>query len=655
MTNPVAERPRSFIEAFKGRDPRLLFFYFALAMALSVLAGGLLYQQLLRQDEALEKEKFQSQIRVVVPGPRGNLYDREGRLLVGNRPRFAAVLNLDELRHEFRREYLTVRRAYRQNNDKDLPNETQISHIARFTVVDRYLQQVNRALGRDATVDAQRLQRHFAAKRLLPYTLIDDLKPEEYARLLEQLPVNSPLQVYVSSVRYYPYKSAAAHVLGYVSIQDDVEVTDDFPGEGLPTFKLEGSVGKNGLEAKFDPQLQGESGGTIYRIDPARYRVAPLTKRLPIQGNNLVSSLDIDLQLAAEEEMELTELKGSAVAMDIATGEVLVMSSKPDYDLNLFAPRLSATAAKDIEERGAWLNRAIQGVYPPGSSFKILVAIAGLRAGVIQPQSSVNCTGYYAVGRRLFPCHDGHAHHEIALPQAIARSCNVFFYAHGIEMGPEVIANEARRFGFGKRTGIELPHESGRTLVPDPAWRREARDLPWTPGDTANVSIGQGEMQVTPLQMAAFTASFARREVHTQPSLIHLPNRPRQRSAPIGLSDEEYAAIVRGMEEVTKMPSGTARSTFDLPRMRIPNLRVAGKTGTAQQRSPEGTINFAWFICFAPVEDPQIAIAVAMEGDTPGEEAGGGTFAAPIARAILKKWWEKRAATPAQSTNVAAR
>jgi penicillin-binding protein 2 len=638
MAEHVAERPRSFIEAFKARDPRLFFFYFAIAAGLFVLAGGLVYQQLLRQDDAREKEKSQSQIRVIVPGPRGNLYDREGRLLVGNRPRFAAVLNLDELRSEFRREYLTVRRAYRQADDRDLPNETQISHIARFTVVDRYLQQINQALGRNATLEAPRLQRHFAAKRLLPYTLIDDLQPDEYARLLEQLPVNSPLQVYVSSVRHYPYKSAAAHALGYVSIEDDVELAADFPGAGLQTFKLEGSIGKNGLEARFDRQLQGEAGGTIYRIDPARYRVAPLAKRLPIQGNNLVTSIDIDLQQAAEQHLESLGLNGAIVAMDVQTGEVLTLASKPDFDLNLFAPRLSAATAADINERGAWLNRAVQGIYAPGSAFKILISIAGMRAGVIETDSHVQCFGGIRVGNRFAVCNNHNERGEMTLRQSIAKSCNVFFYEHGMEMGPDVIAAEARRFGFGQPTGIDLPHESRRTLVPDPQWKRRERGEPWVGGDTTNYSIGQGDLLVTPLQMAAFTASFARGQTRTVPTLIHAPDRPPQRTEAIGLSPAQYAAIVQGMEECVL--AGSARR-LSIPALKLPNLRIAGKTGTAQARTTEGRINLAWFICFAPVENPQIAIAVMIEGGA-GEETGGGTFAAPAAHPVLKAWWDKQ-------------
>ena len=406
------------------------------------------------------------------------------------------------------------------------------------------------------------------------------------------------------------------------------------------TFKMVGAEGRNGLEAQFDEKLQGEAGGTIYRVDPGGYRVESLERRLPVQGDNLITSLDLDLQLAAEERMRDYEMAGAAVALDIHTGEVLVMASLPDYDLNDFSPRLSQATATDINDRGAWLNRAVQGLYPPGSSFKILVAAAGMHQGVIAPDSETRCNGHYRVGNRLFPCHDGHAHGPIQLQTAIAKSCNIFFYEHGLEIGAEALATEARRYGFGRRTNIDIPHENNGTLVADPAWKKARRGASWTPGDTANMSIGQGFLIVTPLQMATFTASVARGQTTTVPYMTHNPARPRQATEPMGLSPTDYAALLAGMEECTI--SGTSRTSFTtIPSMRIPGLRVGGKTGTAQKRTPEGTVNFAWFICFAPIDRPQIAIAVMIEGDTPGEETGGGSFSAPVAHDILKKWAEK--------------
>lgn len=634
----LAERSGSLVETHRGYDPRIVLFYFILAALLLTLGGGLAYQQLFKTDLYHERERVQNQRRVLVPGPRGNIFDRQGRLLVGNRPRFAVVLYLDELRSEFRREYIRVRRNYRQTGDKDLPSSSQMEQIARASVVQRYLDQVNAILGRHEQVDSVDLRKHFRRELLLPYTLIGDLAPEEYARLIESLPVRSPLQVYTSSTRYYPFGSAAAHTLGYVSINPDID-DENVPGEDLTTFKMKGSIGKTGLEAQFDATLQGESGGTIFRVDPAGYRVnPPLEKRLPVQGRSITTSIDIDLQLAAEAAIEITEMPGAAVALDVRTGEVLALASQPGYNLEDTSPVITRATFADIESRGAWLNRAVQGLYPPGSTFKFITAIAGLRKGTINVDSEIECTGYFAVGRnRLMPCHGGHGHGHMTFPNSLTMSCNVFYYKYGIETGIESIAAEARRFNLHRPTGIELPFETRRMVIGDIDWKKKVHDQGWFPGDTANSSIGQGFLAVTPLQMAAATASFARGELHTTPTVLHDPNRPAQRSEPIGITSAQYAAMIRAMEECTLR--GTARV---LQINKIPDLRIGGKTGTAQVRTPQGTLNLAWFICFAPVEKPEIAIAVMIEGDTPGEEVGGGRIAAPVAQSILRKWKEKK-------------
>ncbi len=634
----------SLVETHKGYNPRVIVFYLFIAALLLILGGGLAYQQLLRSDTFHESERKQNQRRILVPGPRGNIYDRDGRPLVANRPRFAVTLYLGELRKEFRTEYIRIRKAYRETGDKDLPSSSQMERIARFTVVERYLGQVNRVLGRQEKLDSEDLNKHFRQQLLLPYLLVDDLETHEYAKLIEQLPVTSPVQVYSSSIRDYPAGSIAAHTLGYVTANDAIEASEDFPGAELTTFKMKGTLGREGLEARFDPLLQGETGGAIYRVDPSGYRInPPLSKRQPVHGRNLRTSLDADLQREAEKSMIDTDLAASAVAIDVRTGEVLVLASKHDYDLTSFIPRLGHDAARDITERGAWLNRATHGLYPPGSAFKILTAIAGLRAQTIDPGVLLNCPGFYQVGGRKFPCHDGHAHGEVNLATAIEKSCNVFFYKHGLDMGVEALAGEARRHGFGRPTGIEIPETRG-TLVPDPAWMKARRDTRWFPGNTANLSIGQGDLLVTPLQMATFTASVARDELITTPTLLHEPNRLAQHTPRSGLTSAHYAALIAGMEACTV--TGTAK-VLQSPFMKIPGLRIAGKTGTAQKQTPKGTINFAWFICFAPVDNPKIAIAVVVEGDTPGEETAGGRYAVPVARAILKKWDEKQKNPPA--------
>ena len=636
----LAEKTGGLVESHKGYDPRIIVFYFVLAALLLTLVGGLAYQQLIRTDVHQDSERQQNQRRIIVPGPRGNITDREGRVLVGNRPRFAVVLYLDELKRELRREHVRIHDNYTEAGEKkDVPSYSQLEQIARVSVVQRYLDQVNAILHRDTKVDARTLKRHFERELLLPYTLIDNLEPADYARLVERLPVRSPLQVYTSSTRHYPYGSAAAHTLGYVRSDTDV-TAEDFPGEDLMTFKMKGNAGKDGLEKQFESSLQGEAGGSIYRVDPAGYKVnPPLEKRLPVQGKNLATSLDIDLQLVAEKA--IGDQTGAAVALDVATGEVLVLASKPDYNLNDFSPRATAAVVAQMNEQGAWVNHALNDFYPPGSTFKILTSIAALRRGTINPDEPItDCVSVIHIGTKAFVCDNRRGHHGLVLlREAIAKSCDIYYYEAGRLTTPEIVAAEARRFHLDRRTEIELPGENRRMIIPDPAWKRRERDEPWVGGDTANMSIGQGDVLVSPLQMACFVASVARNEVWTQPTLLHRADAPRQRTESIGLTPAQRLALLEGMEGCTLPPGGTARGVFALEGMRPPGVRIAGKTGTAQI---PGKKNAAWFICFAPIEKPEIAIAVMIVGDTAGESLEGGRYAAPVAAVILKKYFETK-------------
>jgi penicillin-binding protein 2 len=628
------------IETHSARNPRLFLFYGLLAAMLALLVGGVAYQQLYRALRYSERERMQNQRRVIAPGPRGNIYDRDGKVLVGNRPLFSVVLNLDELRGEFRAEYRSVKANYEKLPAAEHPDPEQLTRIARTSVAQRYLDQVNFILNRHATVNPAELKRHIDQTLLLPFVLLDDLAPEEYSRLIERLPVKSPLQVYTSSTRSYPYGSVAAHTLGYSGVNND-PVADDFPGDDLQTFKMKGTIGRDGLEKVFDEQLQGESGGAIYLVDNAGYRGEPLPmeKRLPVQGKSITTSLDIELQLAAETAMQ--GRTGAVVAIDVRTGEVLVLASKPDYDPLTRKPNLEPD--QDLEKSGVWINRTIQGQYPPGSTFKVITAIAGLRSGAIVPGESKSlCPGYLMVGNRRFPCWNHNGHGERELVTAIRDSCNVFFYKYGLETGPELIAAEAKRFGYNHPTGIELPSEFRTPHVADPAWKLANMKERWQPGDTANIAIGQGDTLISPLQAACFTASLARGETETKPTILHDPDRPAQHTAPIGLSPGDYRAILEGMNQCYQI--GTARLA------RVDGLSGAAKTGTAQK----GRIELAWTIAFAPLEDPQIAIVVVLEG-AEDVRFGGGVNAAPVAQAILAAWKAKRERPPEEAVNFKVR
>jgi len=638
-----------------------MFFYFVIAALLLVLVSGLGYRQLLRGGSYTEREKIQNQRRLLVPGPRGNIYDREGRLLVGNRPRFAVVLNLAELREEFRREYISIVRAYRDSEKEgdiaraDRPRPEQLERISRATVVGRYLDLVNQILGRDTKLDTRNLERHFAQQLLLPYILIDELEPEEYARLIERLPVASPLQVYTSSMRNYPYGSLAAHTLGYIVINDDIPM-EDFPEESLKTFALKGTLGKDGLERQHDLTLQGETGGSIYRVDPAGFKIdPPLERHLPVQGSNLMTSLDLDLQQAAEDGMTaLGKMNGAVVALDVHTGEVLAMASRPDFDLNATSPRITQALVDQLNDEGGWLNRATSGLYPPGSTFKLITTMAGLRSGALDPaESTANCTGSMKIGGRNFTCDNGDGDHGVLnLPEAIAASCDIFFYTYGLKVGPDNIAAEAARFHLDRPTGIDLPGETSHMIIPSTAWKKQMMTESWFAGDTANMAIGQGFIRVTPLQMACFAASLARGETTTVPTLVHEPDRPTQHTEPIGLTPAQYHAVLEGMIGCTQ-PGGTAAVLTTVKGLRVPGVHIAGKTGTAQVRIKEGNTDIAWFICFAPAENPEIAMAVAVEGDTPGESFGGSSYAAPIASRVLQAYFAKKSRLPAASITAA--
>lgn len=638
----LADRSGNLLESHKGYDPRIVLFYGIIALLLLILIGGLAYQQLVQTDTYAERERKQNQRRILIPGPRGNIYDRHGTLLVGNDHNFSVLLHLDELRKEFEREVVRIRKNFTDSEGKkEVPTSDQLRQLARRSVVQRYLDRVNVILRRTEKVDAKDLERHFRAHLLLPYKLLDKLSSEEFSRLIEQLPVNSPLEVFASHVRTYPQGAAAAHTLGYVRPTTEI-VADDFDGDDLTTFKAEGVSGIAGLEKQFNEYLTGEPGGRIYRVDPRGYRInQPLQERKPKQGNHLFTSLDIELQAIAEEQ--IGDQRGAAVAIDVATGEVLVLASMPNYNLQDFSPRATQATVDKMNELNVWENQAINGFWPPGSTFKILTSIAGLRAGVLDPDHPITtCAGAIRVGGRLFVCDNQRGHHgEVLLREAIARSCDIYYYEAGKRMTDLVLAAEARRFHLDRATGIELPKQQDRMIVPDRDWKARERQEqgPWGVGDTYNTSIGQGFLLTTPLQMACFAASVARNEVWTQPTLVHRPDAPRQKHPSIGLTPEQRTALIEGM--IGTVEYGTAGPMLG-PRgpMRVSGVTIAGKTGTAQI---PGKRNAGWFICFAPADDPQIAMAVMIEGDTAGETVGGGMFAAPIAASVLKKYFEKKA------------
>jgi penicillin-binding protein 2 len=632
----------SQFDVHRGENPRILFFFWIIIVATMVLMVGLGWRQLVASRKYEEIEKRQTERRIYIPGPRGDIYDRKGNLLVGNRAHYSAVIYLDDLRPEFRLEYSSIIREERSRLDEiyqatseaerpeqpPLPDYSQLQWVARQNVIQRYIDEINRITGREDSLSSRKVIRHFNEQLLLPLPLVEDLKPDEYARLVEQVPVASPIKIHTGTARYYPYGSAAAHALGYVqNVSPDPE---ELPDDGLKTFTFKKKIGKTGLERTFNNRLSGTAGTEIWRVDPLGFQDTRLEMVAPQQGENLITSIDIDIQLAAE--TALGERKGAAVAIDVKTGEVLTIASHPAFDLNTLSPYIPRKTFDEINERGAWLNRAVQLSYPPGSTFKILTTIAGMRANTIGPDTTHDCQGAYRVGNRVFRCHARNGHGIVDTAAAIEGSCNVYYYAEGLRMGIDVLSAEAKRFGLHVKTGIELPFETSRLVVPSKEWKREHVKAGWVPGDTANTAIGQGFLLVTPLQMATFMASLSRGETRTQPTLLaHAADDVKQVNhggEPIGLNQGEWDDLWEGMRRVVG-PDGTGRL------VQIEGLSIAGKTGTADFRAHGEEVNLAWFIGCAPAEDPQIAVAVMVEGSSAADSFHGGSTAGPVAKDIF--------------------
>lgn len=623
-------------ENIKKYQSRLWIFYAILGLLLVILYSGLFFRQLIESESHAAKEKIQNQRRILTPGPRGNLLDREGRVLVANKSKFSAVVFLSEnqVQKAFSDSYRSMVRDHRERGEK-IKSYSELRILSRANVLQSYLKGVNELIGRHEEVDATAITRHLNVNPLLPYPLIDNLVPEEFAILLESLPVESPVQVYVSNMRHYPYENAATHALGYVGYSP-LEVHSDMPGSELRTFATKGTYGRNGIEKRFDEQLQGKTGSEIWVVDPSGYQVESVQREYPRKGRDIELSIDIDLQLAGEAGYDLYGDKGALVAIDIDRMEVLAMLSRPDYNLNQTTPFILNKVFKEISDNQAWENKALRGLYPPGSPFKLITAIAGLKAGKIDDNTIFECDGSHRVGGRNFPCMGRHG--EIDLRTAIEKSCNEYFYRVGLETGVDNLSREAIYLRLNEPTHIDLPNEARGMLTPSREWKKTRFGEPWYPGDTANMSIGQGALIVTPLQMALMVASVAKNQVYSHPSILkQSPEQLARRPAPkpLGLPENLHKAIIDGMDRAVS-PTGTARAAI------IKGVNIGGKTGTAQINKKDGNLELAWFVGFAPIEDPKIAVVALVEGQEINVSFGGGQYAAPMARYVLEAYFDKR-------------
>jgi len=595
------------------RNERTSVMMATLLAAFAVLLLRIGWLQFVKGDEMQHAAELNRLRLDPIHAPRGILTDRNGKPLVRNRPAWNIVLDPPALRHH--------------END-----------------VFEALMQFRDSLGL-GLFDSTALRRQMQLARLRPFerpVLLEDASAEEIALFAEHQYRLPGIMMEVTTRREYPLGKLAGHVLGYIGAVPEDQI-DEMEPEG---YRLGDLIGQMGLEKQYEKLLRGKDGIRYLEVD-AHGRVAGVPKDMPstepVPGRNIRTSLDLDLQMAAEEALP-DSLSGAIVALDPRTGEILAMASSPRLDPNIFSlparKRAKEWAKLALDPRRPLNNRAIQGTYEPGSTFKIVTSLAGLRSGRITTTTTMPapCTGGYHFGARYQKCWRPEGHGFDNLNSAMAQSCDVYYYQLGLMINMPIINETGTLLSLGNRTGIDLPGEKRGYLVDSAAHENRHKRLKWkwARGLILNLSIGQGEL-VTPLQVASMVGGVGNGRELRRPHLLKEILDPRTGKV-VGLPEstlvrklpfqaDHIAAIQQALDSVVNGTQGTAHAC------RLPGIRVGGKTGSAE--NPHGDKTHALFAGIAPMESPEIAIGVVMEN------AGhGGSIAAPIAAKIFRRYFE---------------
>jgi penicillin-binding protein 2 len=605
------------------------------ALALfGVLSFRLWFMQILSGDQYVAYAKDNRLREVTVEAPRGVIYDRNGQILVENR----AGLSVGLLPMDM---YDPVK--YPAQFEKEISGLAQLLGVPETELLKAYEQ-----AKKDPYVT------HTVKEDVPKNPVIDYLKEHSNAY--------PGVEVETAFLRSYPFKSLATHVLGYVA---EISQTD-LDQQQFNTLKAGAQVGKDGVERTYDSFLRGQDGWKTVEVDAAGRPKKFLEDVAAKPGNNLVLTIDSQLQAAAEAAILegiqrarqagfVNASAGAVVALDPRTGEVLALASYPNYDPSLWVGGMSSDAYAALNAPGAGyplFDRAINGLYPAGSTFKPFVAAAALNAGIVTPDTIFFCNGKFTVAQQIWRCWKTQGHGDLNLIAAIAQSCDVYFYNLGNllyqQAGP-VLQTGVRLFGFDRVTGVDLPGETIKTRVPDVAWKRANGktdiDKIWKPGDEINLAIGQGDLLVTPMQMAVGLSALANggsvwvphlgfRITDASGNVIH--QFESEKRSELGMSTVLLSAVRRGMRLVTSDPSGTAYATFkDFP------VSVAGKTGTAQKKPDD---DYALFMGYAPADGskaPEIAVVAVIE-----QGGHGSSVAAPVVRRVMEAYFHTQSGGP---------
>ena len=589
---------------------RALFMLLVVLLALLAVAGRLVYLQVLNHDRFTTLADS-NRIRLQpLPPTRGFIFDRNGVLLADN----LASYHLEITREQV----------------KDL-DETLAALRERITLTD---------------TDIERFRR--LVQRSTPYNGVPlrfQLTDEEIARLAIDLYRLPGVEIKADLTRRYPLGSRAVHVIGYVGRIDENELRRLDPGQ----YSGSTHIGKIGVEQSYEDVLRGRTGWQQVETNAEGRPLRVLSRTPPTPGQNVYLSIDIRLQAVAEQALE--GYNGAMVALDPRNGEVLALASHPLYDPNPFVNGIDTVSYRKLNtsKDKPLLNRALRGMYPPGSTIKPLIALAGLDYGVVNRYSGVFCPGFYQLPGSSHKFRDWKrgGHGSVDMDRAIAQSCDVYFYDLALNLGIDQIHDFLDQFSMGRPTGIDLPGEKGGVL-PSQAWKRKSYKQNWFAGDTLSAGIGQGYFLATPLQLAHATAVISQRGVRFLPRVLYATEHPGTRektiesprsAPPVVLKHyRDWEPVINGMIHVVE--GGTAHRIGIGAR-----YRIAGKTGTAQvftlgqgekynaKQLSKNLLDHALFIAFAPVEEPRIAVAVIAE-----HGGGGSSTAAPLARKLMDAW-----------------
>ena len=585
-------------------------FFIALCLIIAVffgLAGRLWYLQIAK-GSYFKKLSENNRIRILsIPPARGVIFDRKGVRLVNSRPSFNLYVIPDDVKN--------------------------------WEVLKEQLCKL-------LDLDQEQVEQRLAQKKMNPIHPIPiklDITEDELSRLESFKYLMPGVYIEVSPQRNYPMGPVAPHVIGY---QGEITPKQLKSGQ-YPENKMGDFIGQWGLEKEWQEVLGGKKGGRFLEVDATGQEVQLLSVQEPLSGNNLETSLDWDIQKVIQEAMK--GKPGAAVVLKPDTGEVLAMYSSPAFDPSSFTRKLSTMEwnALFADPYKPFQNRAIQGQYPPGSTYKMVTALAGLEEKVITPETTFYCNGALPFGKRVFHCWRKGGHGLVNLHKAIVQSCDVYFYNVGIRLGVDRLARYAQLLGLGQPTGISLYPEKGG-LIPTSLWKLGRYKTAWQPGETLSLAIGQGYNLTTPLQMASITATIANGGKVFRPYLVKRIVSPEgrlikafvpQQIRQIPVNPEHLRLIRQAMAGVINEPGGTGGAA------RLVGLVAAGKTGTAQvvALGKRGGRDHAWFVAFAPLESPQLAMAILMEHGGHGGEA-----AAPVARKVLEAYFHlpHRVASP---------